>query len=162
MGSEIRCCPRFWGRHDRTGATPAFWSAIEGLWRCEFAKKPELTNSISSMGSGVCAHSRSSSTSKETYCMVDQPNPGGIKPSFSIPGPVEGFKNATRFENVILCPSRNLQRSLGYNKKNSERPRAEERSLASMVAYIACGHAQRVARAPTYRRHFDQICVHVL
>ena len=30
--------------------------------------------------------SGSSSTSKETFCMVDQPNPGDIQPSFSISG----------------------------------------------------------------------------
>ena len=38
--------------------------------------------------------------------MVDQPNPGGIQPSFSInlSGTVEGFKNATRFENLRAGP----------------------------------------------------------
>ena len=68
--------------------------------RLSLHEKPELAIPISSMGSGVCTHSGSTSASKEAFCMVDQPNPGDIQPSFSISGPVEGFKKATRFENV--------------------------------------------------------------
>ena len=52
--------------------------------RAQFGELAEMPVSILRVGSGVCTHSASSSTSKEAFCMVDQPNPGDIQPSFSI------------------------------------------------------------------------------
>ena len=49
--------------------------------------------------------------SEEAFCTVDQPNPGEIQPSFSISGPVEGKKNATRFDKRTISESSSL-----YNK----------------------------------------------
>ena len=43
-----------------------------------------------------------SKNSKEAFCTVDQPNPGEIEPSFSISSPVEGKKNDTRFEKILI------------------------------------------------------------
>ena len=104
------------------------------------------------------------SCSKEAFCTVDQPNPGEIEPSFSISGPVEGKKNATRFENPIV----QFQARVSVHTTARPGVNAGWAPIAQCSSPLACsspwGHiiclklrtklAARPARAKTLRRSY--------